>query len=164
MPAYLDLIADGTPGNRCDVTPIFADAQAFAALVDDLVALAADHPHDVVAGLDALGFVLGAAIATRTGKGFLTIRKGGKLPVAVDRREFVDYTGERKSLELRLDAFAPGTRVLLVDEWVETGAQISTAAALIEAQGGVVAAVACINCDAQAIRARYPVLAVMERD
>ncbi len=44
------------------------------------------------------------------------IRKVGKLPVPADRREFVDYAGEWKSLELRLDAFVPGTRVLLVDE------------------------------------------------
>lgn len=164
MPGYLDLIADGDPDNRCDVTPIFADAAAFAALVDDLVALARPYPHDLVAGLDALGFVLGAAIAARTGKGFLTIRKGGKLPVAADQREFVDYTGESKSLEIRREAFAPGTRILLVDEWIETGAQIRTAADLIEAQHGVIVAVACINCDDDTTRARYPVLAVMSRD
>jgi adenine phosphoribosyltransferase len=132
---------------RYDVTPIFADAAAFSALLDDMLAACADLEFDLVAGIDALGFALGAGLAARSGKGFLPVRKGGKLPVPADRMEFVDYTGERKSLEIRHDAITPGQRMLLVDEWIETGAQVAAAIALIERQGGVVAGVVTLHMD-----------------
>ncbi len=144
---YARFIVDGRPGTRCDVTPLFADGEAFSTLVGDLSERAAHFEYDLVAGIDALGFILGAAIAAHTGKGFVAIRKGGKLPVDADRAEFVDYTGTAKSLELRLAAFPPGSRVLLVDEWIETGAQVRASIALISRQGGSVAAIACVNCD-----------------
>ncbi len=70
-----------TQGPRCDVTALFADYEAFAALVEDLVIPFAHVELDYVAGIDALGFILGAAIALQLPRGFLPIRKGGKLPV-----------------------------------------------------------------------------------
>ena len=167
VPTYLQLIAEGRPGTRCDVTPIFADAAAFAEVLADLAALAAPYEHEYVAGIDALGFILGAALAAREGKGFIAIRKGGKLPVPAKRVEFVDYTGEPKSLELRADAFAAGSRILLIDEWIETAAQVGASIELIERQRGLVIAIACINCDSNprtdALRERYPVLQLMPR-
>ncbi|MBU0490568.1 MAG: hypothetical protein KKA73_28530 [Chloroflexi bacterium] len=102
---------------------------------------------DCVVGIDALGFVLGAAMALQARRGFVPIRKGGKLPVECDGVDFIDYTGKNKRLELRLDAIRPGTRALLVDEWIETGAQAKAAAELIERQGGVVVGIATINMD-----------------
>jgi adenine phosphoribosyltransferase len=59
----------------------------------------------------------------------------------------VDYSGQEKSLEMRVDAIKPGARVLLVDEWIETGAQVNAAIELIESQQGVVVGVATINID-----------------
>jgi hypothetical protein len=118
-PEYLKLIDTQTEGPRCDVTPLFADPRAFAALLDDFVALLYEVDFDVIAGIDALGFILGAALALWTHKGFVPVRKGGKLPVPVDMFEFVDYSGESKALELRRDAIAPGWTV---------GATILTAA------------------------------------
>ena len=97
QPEYLRLI-DEPSGKRCDATPLFADGAAFAALVDDLLALFSDTPFDAIAGIDALGFVLGGALAVRAGCGFVAVRKGGELAVAADRVEFVDYSGEKKSL------------------------------------------------------------------
>lgn len=82
--AYLDLVDDETGGPRSDVTPLFADAQAFANLIDDLAAQLPTTGYDLVVGIDALGFVLGGALAIRAGKGCVPIRKGGKLPGAVD--------------------------------------------------------------------------------
>jgi adenine phosphoribosyltransferase len=156
---YLALIDHETSGNRCDVTPLFADYAAFTALVDDLAALVEPLAFDVVAGIDALGFILGAALALYAHVGFVPIRKGGKLPVAVDAAECVDYTGQRKTLELRRDALRPGTRVLLVDEWIETGAQVKAAIQLVEGQGGVIAGIASLHMDDNAatkpLRARY---------
>jgi adenine phosphoribosyltransferase len=162
VPNYLQLIAEGHPGTRCDVTPIFADAAAFAAATADLVNMAAPFEHDLVAGIDALGFILGGAVASREGKGFVAIRKGGKLPVEVHTATFVDYSGEQKSLELRADAFPAGSRILLIDEWIETGAQARAAIELISQQSGVVVAIGCINCDSiektAELRAQCPVL------
>jgi len=147
MTSYLHLIDTNTPGPRDDVTPVFADHEAFSALVNDLLDPFNDVTFDCIAGIDALGFILGAAMALRAEVGFVPIRKGGKLPVVVDSVEFVDYTGQPKSLELRAGMIKPETRVLLVDEWIETGAQMRAAVELVEKQGGIVAGIAAINID-----------------
>jgi len=147
MKNYLELIDKSTRGLRYDVTPIFANFQAFSGLVDDLLDLCEGIDFEVVAAIDALGFILGTAIALRTQKPLVTIRKGGKLPVEVEQARFVDYTGLDKSLEMRADALRAQERVLIVDEWIETGAQIRAAIQLIEAQGGKTAAVLTINAD-----------------
>ena len=124
VPEYIARI-DTSGRGRYDVTPLFADARAFAALVDDLLAFAQPLSFEIVAGIDALGFILGSALAIRAGTGFIPIRKEGKLPVLTEREAFVDYTGTQKALELRPDAVLPGQRILVVDEWIETGAQVS---------------------------------------
>jgi adenine phosphoribosyltransferase len=143
---YLNLIDTHTRG-RYDVTPLFSDYQAFSKLVDDLAWRFADVEIDRVAGVDALGFILGTALAFRLQKGFLPIRKGGKLPTHVERADFVDYSQERKSLEIRADAVTRGEKILIVDEWIETGAQVKAAIDLVERLGGAVAGVAAINLD-----------------
>lgn len=167
MKPYLSLIDTDTTGNRHDVTPLFADAEAFRLLVSDL----AEPFHssginlDLVACIDALGFILGAAVAHNLNVGLLTVRKGGKLPVETHSTTFIDYTGETKSLEIRKDASLRNMRVLIVDEWIETGAQIRAAIELIENQGGIVAGIATINADQNEktveIYKRYPVHSIM---
>jgi len=161
MKAYLRRIDTDTPGNRNDVTPLFAHPEAFDALVDDLVSSIAGTPIDLVACIDALGFILGTAVARQLGVGVLPVRKGGKLPVPADRAWFRDYTGQEKSLEIRCDILKQGLRVLIVDEWIETGAQVSAAISLIERQGAVVAGIATIHIDdgarARRLRSRYKV-------
>ncbi len=143
---YLSLIDTDTPG-RCDVTPLFADFEAFSALVEDILAHFKGTEFDYVAGIDALGFILGTAVAMRAKKGFIAIRKGGKLPVEAHSVQFVDYTGQQKSLEIRLDMLPSGARILLVDEWIETGAQVNAAIGLIESQGCEVVGIATVNMD-----------------
>ncbi len=159
MKDYLQRIDTDTQGPRHDVTPLFADYDAFSSLVDDLLGHFGDVEFDCVAAIDALGFVLGAAMAIRAEKGLVPIRKAGKLPVQTITVSFVDYTNQEKSLEIRVDAFPLGTRVLLVDEWIETGAQVQAAIELIEQQGGIVAGVASINMDendlTQRLRNKY---------
>jgi len=144
---YLDLIDRSTTGNRCDVTPLFADPVTFGEALDDLVGLIGGLTFDVVVAVDALGFILGTGIALRTGKGLVAARKGGKLPAACDAVSFVDYTGQTKTLELRPDALRQGARALIVDEWVETGAQVRAVLTLIERRGASVAGIAAINID-----------------
>jgi adenine phosphoribosyltransferase len=146
MRDYFHLI-DTSGVGRYDVTPLFANYDAFSALLDDLLAACADLTFDLIVGIDALGFILGAGLALRAGAGFVPARKGGKLPVPADTESCTDYSGDRKSLELRYDAIVPGARALVVDEWIETGAQVSAAIALIERQGGVIAGVATIHMD-----------------
>ncbi|MGD2028042.1 MAG: phosphoribosyltransferase family protein [Anaerolineales bacterium] len=159
MKEFLRLIDVDTSGSRNDVTPLFADAKGFAALVANIYSHFPREGYDLVAGIDALGFVMGAAIALRAERGFFAVRKGGKLPVETESLDFVDYTGKQKSLEIRTDILTPGTRVLLVDEWVETGAQVWTAVRLIESQEGVIAGIGSINFDEsktiQALKERY---------
>ncbi len=144
MKTYLKLINTNTHGSRNDVTPLFKDFGAFSALTDDICALVKSVDIDLVAGIDALGFILGTAVAFRLEKGFLGIRKGKKLPVEVDTVMFTDYTGTTKSLEIATNSLQQDSKVLLVDEWIETGAQVRAAANLIEKQGGIVMAITAI--------------------
>jgi len=159
MVDYLHLIDSNTTGRRYDVSPLFADNEAFSAILADLGMPFQDIKIDYIAGIDALGFILGAALAQYLKVGFIPIRKGGKLPVAVDSVSFVDYSSKVKSLEIRVDAVPRGARLLLVDEWIETGAQVSAAINLIEGQGGVIVGIAAINIDGndltQALQEKY---------
>ncbi|HRE79581.1 MAG TPA: phosphoribosyltransferase family protein [Opitutaceae bacterium] len=131
---------------RSDVTPIFADPAAFSALVNDLLKPWQDtHTRiDRVVGTDALGFIVGTALALKLGVGFVPLRKGGKLPVKHERVSFQDYSGTEKIFELRADPWPQGTSVLLSDEWIETGATARAAVELIERTGGVVVGITAI--------------------
>jgi len=147
MKPYLYKIDTATTGNRYDVTPLFADSECFTQLVEDLAIPFLDSRIDFVACIDALGFILGTAVACRLNVGIIPVRKGGKLPVQTEGVEFRDYSGETKRLEIRKDILSPKDRVLLVDEWIETGTQIMAAVDLIERQGAVIEAIAAINMD-----------------
>ena len=144
---YFPLMAPNTKGDKfawLDPTSIYINGEAFKDLVDDLCAEIDPDEVDVVAGLDAMGFVLGAAIATRIGRGFLPIRKAGKLCVDTDSASYTNYSGRTQDMEMRLPAFAEGTRVLLVDQWVETGGSMHGAMQLVEQQKGKVAGIVSI--------------------
>jgi adenine phosphoribosyltransferase len=144
---YLNIMSPNTKGEKfawLDPTSIYINGAAFHDLLDDFAADLKGTEFDVVAGLDAMGFVLGSAIATRMGVGFLPIRKAGKLCVDTDKVSFGNYSGRTQDMEMRLPAFAPGTRVLLVDQWVETGGTMDGAIRLVERQKGVVAGIVAI--------------------
>ncbi len=144
---YLKLMAPNTKGEKfawLDPTSIYINGAAFHDLLDDLVADLDGVECDVVGGLDAMGFVLGSALAARLGIGFLPIRKSGKLCVDTDAVSFTNYSGRTQDMEMRKPAFAPGTRVLLADQWVETGGTMSGAVQLVERQGGKVTAMAAV--------------------
>ena len=125
-PNYLKLINTNTGGNRNDVLPLFRDFDAFKMLVSDIGQLVKDCQFNYVAGIDAIGFILGTAVAFHFKVGFIAIRKTGKL------------------LEIESNILTSSDRILLVDEWIETGAQVRAAIQLIEAQNAVVAAITAI--------------------
>ena len=144
---YLANMAPRSRGEKyawLDPSSAYINARSFHAMLDDLLAPFGPEEVDVVAGFDAAGFVLGAAMADRLGKGFLTIRKGGKIPVDFDVVDMSNYSGQTQQMEMRKPAFAPGTRVLLVDQWIETGGTMSAGISLVERQGGKVAGIAAV--------------------
>ena len=144
---YLDIMSPNTKGEKfawLDPTSIYINGDAFHDLLKDLVLDLENVKCDVVAGLDAMGFVLGTALATRLNVGFLPIRKAGKLCVDTDSVTFTNYSGRTQDMEVRTPAFLSGTRVLLVDQWIETGGTMDGAIRLVKRQEGIVAGLVAI--------------------
>lgn len=155
---YLAIMAPNTKGDKfawLDPTSIYINARAFTDLLDDLMADLNGVAYDAVGGLDAMGFVLGAALAVRSGVGFLPIRKAGKLCVETDAVSFGNYSGRTQNMEMRKPAFARGSRVLLVDQWVETGGTMDGAIRLVERQHGIVAGLVAIAIEENERTDRY---------
>ncbi|MFC3963020.1 adenine phosphoribosyltransferase [Nocardia jiangsuensis] len=153
-----------TSGVRfADLTPVFADAAGFRAVLDGLAACAPDA--DLIAGVDARGFLLGAGVAASLGTGVLAVRKGGKLPPPVVSREYTLEYGTA-ALEIPADGVRlRGRRVLLLDDVLATGGTLAAAAELFaEAGAEVVAAAVVLEIGFLAGRARqgdYPVTAIV---
>ena len=138
---YLNIMSPNTKGEKFawfDPTSIYINTNAFIDLLDDLLDDLEEIDCDVVAGIDAMGFVLGSALAARLRKGFLPIRKAGKLCVDTKKVDFVNYSKRNQFMEIRFPAFEAGTKVIIVDQWVETGGTMGAAIKLIEQQGGLV--------------------------
>ena len=122
-----------------DITPLLQDAQVFRVLIQAFVQRyqgAAMRP-DVVAGLDARGFIIGAVVAYELNVGFVPIRKKGKLPfTTVEETYELEYGSA--TVELHTDAVQPGQRVLLIDDLIATGGTMMAGRRLLERQGAVV--------------------------
>ncbi|KAM9319211.1 adenine phosphoribosyltransferase [Pholidichthys leucotaenia] len=144
---YLSLMAANTKGPTfawLDPSRLYCNSQALADCVKDLLSPFDSDHIDLVAGIDAMGFILGACAATTLGKGFLALRKAGHLCVATQNQTYTDYTGKEKAMEVRLDVLRPGLRVLIVDQWIETGGTMKAAIQLIEKQGATVVGIAAV--------------------
>jgi adenine phosphoribosyltransferase len=120
-----------------DITSLIAHPEGLSATLDHLVEAARPAQPSAVAGIEARGFILGAAIAARLGLGFILLRKPGKLPVATLG---VDYALEYGHARLELDPtlIAPGERVLLVDDLLATGGTALAGAELLRQAGATV--------------------------
>lgn len=118
-----------------DLTPLIADGRAFAATTEALKARAGDF--DLIAGIEARGFLFGAALAHATGKGLVIVRKPGKLPAETIGHDYaLEYGTDR--LELHADGVPPGARLLVVDDVLATGGTAEAAVHLIRKAGGTV--------------------------
>jgi len=124
-----------------DVTPLLGDARAFAHAIDTIVARFRDERIDKVVGIEARGFILAAPIAHALQVGFVPARKAGKLPFT---RLAAEYTLEygSETIEIHDDAFAPGDRVLIVDDVLATGGTAAATVDLVEQLGGQVVGLA----------------------
>lgn len=124
-----------------DLAPVFADATAFRAVVDALIA---PTPQvDVVIGVEARGFLLGAAAAYALGAGVVGVRKPGKLPVVCDREGYALEYGVA-SLELAHGVLRPEQRALVVDDVLATGGTAAATCALVERAGATVSGIAVL--------------------
>jgi len=120
-----------------DIMPLLKDPQALKYTIDEMLRQWSGKEIDLVAGIESRGFIFGALLAQRLQKGFVAIRKEGKLPGETLR---VSYTIEYGSatMEIQRDAVKPGDRILIVDDLLATGGTAKAAAELIEKLGGVV--------------------------
>ena len=126
-----------------DLMPLFADGRRFRAVIDGIIEHFGADSFDVVAGVEARGFVIAAAIAYATGTGVVPVRKAGKLPRPTFAASYSLEYGEA-TLEVHQDAFPAGQRVLVVDDVLATGGTLQAAIALIEQLGGIVTAVSVV--------------------
>jgi adenine phosphoribosyltransferase len=122
-----------------DITPLLAHSEAFALVIDQMAA--AGQGFDSVAGMEARGFIFASAIANRTSKGFIPIRKSGKLPHDTYSESYgLEYGVD--TLEIHKDACTNGSTVLIVDDVLATGGTACAAIRLIEKTGANVTAIA----------------------
>ena len=128
-----------------DVTTLIADPAGLASAVGRLATTAEGASPDLVAGIEARGFIFGAAVAARLGCGFLPIRKAGKLPVATISEPYALEYGEDR-LELDPSLLDDGQRVVLIDDLIATGGTALAAISLLRRAGAnVVAALFAID-------------------
>lgn len=123
-----------------DVTTLTQDAEAFDAAIDMMIDAAKDLEFDYVVGIEARGFILAAPMAIKLGKGFVPVRKPGKLPGKLLRKEYSLEYGTNV-VELDADVFKEGDRVLLVDDLLATGGTARAALDLIKESGAHIAGV-----------------------
>jgi len=131
---------------HADTWAMLADAESLSAVVRGLTELARPERPDVIVGIESRGFLLGPAVAVALGIGFVPVRKdGAAFPGDIIRQETApDYRGNQRILSTRSDLIRPGHRVVLIDDWIETGSQSLAAAQLVAACGGDLAAIVVV--------------------
>lgn len=120
-----------------DITTLLKDPVGFRIMINELVKRYSNEKIDKVAGIESRGFIIGGAMAYQLAKGFIPIRKKGKLPSETIGHDYeLEYGSDR--IEMHVDAIAEGERVLLVDDLIATGGTAEAAISLIEKAGGVI--------------------------
>jgi adenine phosphoribosyltransferase len=120
-----------------DITTLLKDPVGFRLTIDELARRYRDEKIDKIAGIESRGFIIGAPLAYVLGKGFIPIRKKGKLPAETIGHDYeLEYGTDR--IEIHTDAIAQGERILLVDDLIATGGTAEAACKLIEKMGGKV--------------------------
>jgi adenine phosphoribosyltransferase len=126
-----------------DITTLLKDPKGLQLLVDGLAEQYASQQIQKIIGIEARGFVIGAAVAYKLGVGFVPIRKSGKLPGQTFQQEYALEYGT-DVMEIHQDAIVAGERVLLIDDLIATGGTAMAAVSLIEQLGGEIAGCAFV--------------------
>ena len=128
-----------------DITTLIKDPVGFRLVIDSLTQryITRDIQFDTIVGIEARGFIIGGALSYTLGKGFVPIRKAGKLPSDVEEQVYDLEYGTDK-IEIHKDALAKGEKILVVDDLLATGGTALAAAALIKKLGGKIAEMAFI--------------------
>ena len=142
------ILSDESIG-RYDLLPLFKDLNLLAEIVNVL-----STPYigkiDFVAAPEAIGWLLGIMIAKELNVGFIPIRKGNKLPYPKEhiiKNNYIDYSGNEKSLEINENSIAKGSKVLIVDEWIETGSSIRCCMDILTKKDCIIVGLATIGID-----------------
>ncbi|MFZ5996476.1 MAG: adenine phosphoribosyltransferase [Nitrospirota bacterium] len=128
-----------------DITTLIKDPVGFRLVIDNFTQryIKGDVAFDVIVGIESRGFIIGGALSYTLGKGFVPVRKAGKLPGEKISHEYALEYGT-DTIEMHKDSIQKGTRVLLVDDLLATGGTALASAVLIEKLGGVVSEMAFI--------------------
>jgi adenine phosphoribosyltransferase len=128
-----------------DITTLIKDPVGFRLVIDNFTQryISGDIRFDSIVGIESRGFIIGGALSYTLGKGFIPIRKAGKLPAEKISHEYeLEYGTD--TIEMHKDAIKKGTRVIIVDDLLATGGTALAAAALVEKMGGIVSEMAFI--------------------
>ena len=126
-----------------DISTLLAHPHAWRTMVDALAEQLRPQRADLLVGIESRGFLVAAPLAYALGSGFAMVRKKGKLPGRTVRFTYdLEYGSD--TIEVQEDAIAPGQRVVVLDDLIATGGTMQAAIELVQQQGGVVAAAACI--------------------
>ncbi|HEX9750920.1 MAG TPA: adenine phosphoribosyltransferase [candidate division Zixibacteria bacterium] len=126
-----------------DITTLLKNPKAFAAAQSALAEHYQPRRPDLIAAIEARGFIFGGALAHELGCGFIALRKSGKLPATVMSETYALEYGE-DTINMHIDSIEPGQRVVLIDDLLATGGTMRAAAKLVERAGGVVAGIGVV--------------------
>ena len=122
-----------------DITTVLKNPEALKGAVDAMQSAAAGLEFDTILGPESRGFIFGMPMAYNLGKGFVPVRKAGKLPGEVTRREYALEYGSA-TIEIHKDAIAPGQRFIIVDDLLATGGTAKAVSELVTEVGGIIVA------------------------
>ncbi|MGI6343794.1 MAG: adenine phosphoribosyltransferase [Bacillota bacterium] len=148
-----------------DITPLLQDPAAFKEAIDTFIEVLKPYDFDVIVAPEARGFILGAPLAYALGKGFVPVRKPGKLPGETHSVTYqLEYGSD--SLEIHADAVQPGQKVLVLDDLLATGGTIVSTIQLVEKLGGEVTATAFLieleGLEGRKVLHQYPVVSLIK--
>jgi adenine phosphoribosyltransferase len=126
-----------------DISTLLAHPRAWHATVEQLADAVRPLKPDLLVGIESRGFLVAAPLAYTLGSGFAMVRKQGKLPGRTVRYSY-DLEYGTDTIEVQEDAIGPGQRVIVLDDLIATGGTMQAAIELVQRQGGLVAAAACI--------------------
>lgn len=135
-----------------DITTVLQDGEAWQYCINEFIRQLEDVEYDLIVGPEARGFLMGAPMAYATGKGFVPVRKPGKLPAETLKYEYeLEYGTD--TLEIHKDAIKPGQKVVIMDDLLATGGTVEAVVKMIESLGGEVVGL-CFMIELEFLKAR----------